>query len=370
LLTWVPAAAPGDPEVTDVTLGWTTSVEGYPLVQVTWQETGPLRNRVDVVEADGTMSLTGATVEADQPDRSTLPPRLISGTATYRVAVRTLDDDGVPVGVPALSPVFDTTWPLAVRLDGVNPRADGTVELRWTPRRPAPDTTPGDPLDEPVENPPLATPIVSNRSAYAHDELSDPVAGPSFVVPAGHRPPLLYGLKTVNKWGEAVATVEVAGTTLTATVPARAADGAPVRVTGTVRESLRACDLKVCWPVAGPEEGRTLQLQVRTGPGGGWRVAATARSSAEGTYRFTVISPGTRQYRVVAPPVTSGDKGGARGFAASAPVMTTSEPATGGAGAADGGDSLPITGASGGTGVLLVVLGVLLRAAGRRRSPA
>jgi hypothetical protein len=394
LLGTLPVAAPGAPDapgvpdpaaappVTGVTLAW-TSVAGPPQVLVTWQETGTLPNRVDIVHADGSPFATGAPVAADQPNRSTQDPVHLGDSGELRMAVRVLDADGKPVGEPALSPVFDTDRLPAVQLDAVNPRADGTVELRWTPRPAAADTTPGDPLDRPVENPQRAIPIVSNQYAYAHDELSGPVTGPSFVVPAAHRPPLLLGLKTVNEWGSTFTVSEVFGTRVTAKVPARVTRGATLRVTGTVQETKRACDMSACWPVDAPEKNRELQLQARTGAAAGWQVVATGRTGNDGTYRLSVASPGSRQYRVVAPPVTSGTDGRARASAATVAVTTTSVPATstptptptatGTATGGGGGASLPITGAQAGTaaalGALLVALGVLLRVAARRRPP-
>jgi hypothetical protein len=372
LLGTVPAVAPGDPPVTGVTLAWTT-VDGSRQILVTWQETGALRNRADVVRLDGSPLLTGQPVEADRPDSTTLPPRLAGGSGTVRVAVRVLDDEGEPVGEPALSPVFDTDKLPAVRLDAVNPRVDGTVELRWTPRPPVPDDTPGDPLDLPVDDPVRAVPIASGDVPFRRDELSGPVTGPSFVVPAERRPPLLVGLKTVNEWGETEVVTEVFGTRVTATVPARATDGARLPITGTVHEAGRACDLTVCWAVEYPDRRRVVQLQARTGTAAAWQVVATARTADDGTYRLGVVSPGTREYRVVAPPVSTVPSGRARAYAASAPVTVTSVPpaAVGSGSGSGGGGGLPITGAPAGVvagaGLLLVVLGVLLRVAGRRR---
>ncbi|MCA2214008.1 hypothetical protein [Jidongwangia harbinensis] len=401
LLGTLPVAAPGQPDapgqpgapaesdapavspVTGVTLAWTT-VEGHRQVLVTWQETGTLRNRVDIVHADGAPFSTGATVEADQPNRSTEDPVLFGDTGQHRMAVHVLDAAGKPVGEPALSPVFDTDRLPAVQLDAVNPRADGTVELRWTPRPPAADTTPGDPLDLPVENPQRAVPIVSNQYAYDHDELSGPITGPSFVVPAEHRPPYLAGLKTLNEWGSTFTVSEVFGTRLAAKVPARVSRGATLTVTGTVEETKRACDMAACWPVEAPEKNRQLQLQSRTGSAAAWQVVATARSGNDGTYRLSVPSPGTRQYRVVAPPVTSGVDGRARAAAVTSPATATSVPPASGSaspspsptasnGTGGGGASLPITGAPAGTaaalGALLIALGALLRVAARRRPP-
>jgi hypothetical protein len=182
----------------------------------------------------------------------------------------------------------------------------------------------------------------------------------------------------VNEWGEAFAQTEVRGTSITAAVPARATNGARLQVTGVVRGSLRACVRPACYPEEYPDAGRAVQLEARSGAAAAWQVVATTRAAADGSYRLGVVSPGTRQYRVVAPPIPRGENRSAQTFAASAPVTTTSvPPATGtatgngsGSGGNGGGGGLPITGAPAGataaTGALLVVLGVLLCAAGRR----
>jgi hypothetical protein len=370
---------PEEPVVTELgnlELVWTA--DRFPRLLVTWDEPGPLANRVDILEADGTLHRTVRTLASPDPNRVLLDPWPIERSGIYRVAVHELDADGEPVGDPALSPVFDNDRPPAPRIDAVVPRPDGTVELRWTTVAPGPDSTPGDPLDLPAE-PQRVVPIAGTGDPFSHDELSEPVAGTSFVVPATVEAPYDLGVKAVNEWGESFSgAVDVHGTTVTAQVPARATTGARLQVTGLVRGSLRACVQPACIAEEYPGAGRAVQLQARTGAQSAWQVVATARTAADGTYRLGAAFPGTRQYRVVAPPVPAGVKRTAHTFAATAPVTATSVPAASGdasgagsdGGGAGAGGGLPITGApaaaTAATGALLVTFGVLLCAVGRR----
>lgn len=361
---------PEEPVVTElgnVAVAW--SAGEFPQIRVSWDEPAPMRNRVAFVTADGAVAATGPTLEPGDVNRATLHPGLVGTAGVYRVAVWEIDAAGATVGAPALSPAFDNDRPPAVTIDAVEPRADGTVLLRWTPRPPAADVTPGDPLDLPVEQQ-RVVPVAATGDGPP-DELAEPVTGTSFVVPAGLAAPYALGVQTVNEWGATVAVTEVRGTAVTAAVPARVAVGARVQVTGTVTGSLPACKDAACTAQTYPDAGRAVHLEARTGAQAAWTVVGTARTTADGGYRFSVVSPGTRQYRVVAPPVSWADKRFAQTYAASAAVTTTAAAPPVAAAVSGKGGGLPITGApaaaTAGTGVGLILFGVLLCVAGRRR---
>ena len=378
LLVLAPAPAPdelAEPAPTDVTVTWASPA--HQDIAVTWRETGARRNQVDLVRADGTP--TGAapiTVAADQPDRATWRNAGLGTATLYRFAVRAIDADGNAVSEPGLSPVFDTDAPPAPRITAVVPRVDGTIEMRWTAGA-AEDSTPGDPLDLPADDPPRFVPVVATISTgpNRYEDLSAPTTATSFLVPATRTPPLWLRVRLGNEWGVTYSgPVEVVHTRLSAQVPGRATDGESMRVSGTALEVVRACDLAVCFPYERPDANRGVQLQARTGAGAAWQVLATTRTAADGAYRFDVRSPGSREYRVVAPPVRYVPEEPARAFAATEPAATTSAPAAGASASAGGGagGGLPVTGAPAGVtaalGSVLLALGVLLCAAGRRRS--
>ena len=369
LLALTPLATVEDlavPAPTDVTVAWTTPE--HTQVVVTWQETGALRNQVDVVNADG--SATGwasLIVEADQPNRSGLPGA--SQGEQLRILVRAIDADGNPTSEPGSSAAFDTDPPPAPDIYEVVPREDGTIAMKWRPGV-VRDTTPGDPLDVPAEDPPRFIPVASVLTFNEYDDLSGPSTATSIVVP--DRPkPVRVGVRTVpNEWGVNGSSVHVWGTKLTATVPGRATDGAPLRVTGTSVRVLRACDPGPCFTEDHADAARTVQLQARTSETAAWQVVASATTDEDGKFELSVVSPGSRQYRVVAPPVALAGDRDPIVFAATGVTSTQSDPASAGGGGGDD-DGLPITGAPAGTaagvGVALIALGTLLCLAGRRR---
>jgi hypothetical protein len=358
-----------DPAPTGVTIRWATPA--HEQVLVTWQETGDLRNVVQVVDADGSpMGIAGVVVEAGQPNET-----LLFGGGfdqDRRIAVWAVDADDTPTSDPGLSPVYDTDRPPAPVIHTVAPREDGTILLQWRPGHVA-DDTPGDPLDLPAEVPQRFIPVASHTGFNAYDELSGPTTATSIVV-VDRPKPVQVGVRTVpNEWGSSGAAAQVWGTRLTATVPRTAVDGGRLRVTGTAIKVGRSCDPGPCTTEDWPDAGRTLHLQSRTSADAAWTVVATGRADAQGDFGFTVVSPGTRDYRVFAPVVTLGADREPEAFAATQPVTTRSVAGggTGGAGGGPEGPTLPITGAPGGTaaglGAVLVALGVLLRIAARRR---
>ncbi|MEU8813945.1 hypothetical protein [Actinoplanes sp. NPDC048796] len=378
----VPVSVATQPAPANVTVAWTS--DAHDAVVVTWDETGDVRNRVELVNADGSPSgVAGLTVEADQPNRSPLPGFGTIHNFDLRVAVSVVDEDGQVVSEKGLSPVFDTNAPAQPIIEKVTPREDGTVAFSWRPGTET-DTTPGDPLDVPAGTPVRFTPFVAYSSLNDFEALtSAPVAATSFVVPDRAKPSRVGVRTTPNEWAFNGESAPVDGTRVTATIPKKVTAGGKLTVTGKAVHLTRQCDPGVCWGEESDGAGRLLRLQARANARAAWRTVATTRAGADGTFSFDVNSPGTRDYRVVAPPVARTADQEAKAYFATPPATVKAKPAatggggyhepgagTGGTGGGEGG-GLPITGApAAGTalaGGLLIALGVAFLRAGRRR---
>ncbi|MFF5081010.1 hypothetical protein ACFY36_28500 [Actinoplanes sp. NPDC000266] len=378
--------APVEAAPTKVTVAWAS--DAHDAVVVTWDETGDVRNRVELVNPDGSPSgVAPLTVEAGQPNRSPLPGFGAIYNFDLQVAVSVVDENDQVVSERGLSPVFDTNGPPQPVIETVVPRENGTVAFSWRPGEAA-DTTPGDPLDVPAATPVRFTPFVASSTVNDVEALTPaPVAVTSFVVP--DRPkPLRVGVRTTpNEWTFNGESAPVDGTRVTATIPKKATIGGKVTVTGKAVHLTRVCDPGVCGAEEHEDAGRLLRLQERPNDRVAWRTVASTRAGADGAFRFSVKSPGTRDYRVVAPPVTRAADREAKAYFAT-PATTTKakppaaggggynepepEPGTGG-GTGGGEGGLPITGAPVAgialTGGLLVALGAAFLRLGRRRTP-
>ncbi|MCO8277556.1 hypothetical protein M1L60_43955 [Actinoplanes sp. TRM 88003] len=371
----VPAAlAPAVPAPSDVRVAWTS--DAHTDVAITWAETGVTRNRVTLVRADddAPANVGPKIVEADQPDRTLLWQGLYD--TDYRVRVVAIDADGGEISDPAYSPVFDTDRDPAARIVGVVPREDGSILMTWRPGTYT-DPNPGDPLDTP--GPPRYIPVASLFEFNEYEDLAPPTTETSFVVPA-RRSPVDVGVRSApNGWyGYTVASASVAGSRLTAKIPARATTGGTVTVTGEAVKLGRLCDPGPCPTFEEADAARELQLQERTGTT--WRTVATTKARQDGKYTFETSFAGTRDYRVIAPAVARASSGVAHEYAATAATTTTGAtgPAGGDSGGGDNGGGagggLPITGAPvaalAAAGGLLVAGGAVLALTGRRRRSA
>ncbi|MFF5081011.1 hypothetical protein ACFY36_28505 [Actinoplanes sp. NPDC000266] len=379
--------APAEPAPTNVTVAWASSA--HDAVVVTWDETGDVRNRVELVNPDGSPSgVAWLTIEAGQPNQSALPGFGGVYNSDLRVAVSVVDADDEVVSDPGLSPVFDTNGPPQPVIETVVPREDGTVAFSWRSGDLV-DTTPSDPLDVPAESPARFVPLASYSNFNDYEQLVPaPVAVTSFVVPQRDKP-YNVGVRTApNEWTFNGVSAPVNGTKVTATIPKKVTTGAKLTVTGKVVYLTRACDPGPCWSIENDDAGRLLRLQARANASAAWQTVATTRARADGKFTVSVKSPGTRDYRVVAPAVERAANRDAKAYFAT-PATTTkaTPPATGGGtepepgtgtgtggdagGTGGGGGGLPITGApiAGITllGGLLVVLGAALLRLGRRR---
>ncbi|MBU2665743.1 hypothetical protein KOI35_19725 [Actinoplanes bogorensis] len=357
--------APTEPAPTNVTLAWTSAAHTEAVI--TWDETGDVRNQIDIVFADGrTTHIASKFAEAGQPNRVPLFAGLFD--QDYRILVRVVDADGAELSEPASSPEFDTDREPAATITLVQPREDGSILMRWKPGAYT-DPNPGDPLDVPADLPYRYRPVASQPSFNEYDQLAEPTTETSFVVPA-REAPMRVGLRNVpNEWyGYNGISAAVEGTKLTGVVTAT---GGTVRATGKAVRTVRACDPGPCWTEDNADNGRALTLQSRAGAGSPWQTVATGRTRADGSYSLAGDFAGAAGYRVVAPAVSATGEGTARTFAAT-PVVAVAggDGPAGGGGGGSGGGGLPITGtpvmwiAIGGG--LLVLLGVLFAVLGRR----
>jgi len=360
--------APTEPAPTSVTVAWASAA--HDKVVVTWQETGDRRNKVDIVNADGSAtSWASRIVEPGQPNQSDLPGW--NPDKQYRVEVRAIDATGNAVSDPGQSPVFDTDRPPMPVLQPAVPREDGTIEIKWTAGAYT-DATPGDPLDLPAADPPKYVPIASIFDFNDYEPVGAATSETTFVVPK--RPaPVRVGVRTVpNEWGFNGASTLVWGSKVNASIPTKAVTGKPLKVTGKAIRVQRACDPGPCSAFDLDAPGRLVRLEARTDASAAWESVATVRAGKDGRFTMRVTSPGTRQYRVVAPVVLAAKDQEPMAYAESAVTTTRASTGSGsGAGGGAGGGGLPITGAPAATlavgGVLLVILGGLLTMAGRTR---
>ncbi|MEU8813944.1 hypothetical protein [Actinoplanes sp. NPDC048796] len=364
--------APAEPAPTNVTVAWAPD---HSEVVVTWDETGDVRNGVEVVNPDGSPSgVAWRLVEAGQPNRLPLPDYGGSHYHDLRVAVTVVDENDQVISEPGLSPVFDTNGPPQPVIETVVPREDGTVAFTWRSGVEV-DTTPNDPLDLPAPVPARFVPVASYSNFNDYEVLAaEPITATSFVVPARDTP-YNVGVRTApNEWTFNGVSAPVDGTRVTATIPKKVAPGGRLTVTGRALYLTRACDPGPCWSIENDDAGRLLRLQARTGEGAAWQNVATARARADGKFTLSVKSPGSRDYRVVAPPVARAANRDAKAYFATPVTRTKETPPTAGGdtGGTGGGGGLPITGSSvAGTtlgGSLLVAFGAALLLTGRRRS--
>jgi hypothetical protein len=364
-----------DPAPTNVQVAWETPRQEQR-VRITWQETESLRNVIDIVKADGSpTSWPPVTVPADQPNEYVWFGW--TPDSDFRVQVRTLDSEGAP-SEPGRSPVFDTDRPTPPVFKTAVPREDGTVEITFEAGAPYTDDNPGDPLDLPAPNPPQYIPLAS---VYTFNEFEDAGAATTAtkVVVAKRPLPARYSVRTVtNEWGYRTAATDtlIWGSKISATIPKKATTGKPLKVTGKAIRVQRQCDPGPCGVGDSADPNRLVRLEARTGANAAWVSVATVRTATNGTFTMQVTSPGTRQYRVVAPVVLQAGEQDAMGFAAT--PVTTTKAVTTAAGTdtsgSGGGGGLAITGPPVGliaaAGGVFVAFGLVLTLAGRRRRHA
>ncbi|MET0414723.1 MAG: hypothetical protein ABW022_01710 [Actinoplanes sp.] len=363
------------PAPIEVTVAWETPRQDQRVL-ITWKETGDQRNRIDVINADGTpTSWQGQIVEAGQPNQHVWTGWTRDGD--FRVQVRAIDAEGNPLSEAGVSVAFDTDRPSAPVMKTAVPREDGSVAITWAAGVPYTDDNPGDPLDLPAAEPPQYIPLATIFNFNEFEDAGTPTTATSAVV-AKRDLPARYSVRSVaNEWGYQAATESllVWGSKISATIPKKAETGKPLKVTGKAIRVQRACDPGPCGQIDLDDPNRLVRLEARTGANDDWESVATVRTAANGTFTLQVTSPGTRQYRVVAPVVLKSGEQDAMGYAATGVTTTKAVAAAGGGDTGGtGGGGLAITGTPVGLiaaiGGLLVALGAVFMLTGRRRRRA
>ncbi|XVV11454.1 hypothetical protein ACQP2X_42550 [Actinoplanes sp. CA-131856] len=313
--TPVTLEAPTEPAPTNVTVAWASPA--HEEVVITWDETGDVRNRIETVRADGSSANYPLFTEAGQPNRLVVDKYSVAlGTSgDVRVSVTATDLTSEPVSEPGLSTLFDTDMPPAPVLTSVEPLADGTIKVNWTPGQVRADVTPGDPLDVTAVEPPLFVPVELFTDPR---ELAEPSTATSFVFAGPASAITAVGVHTVNEWTvngylgwrATVSYGDVAGTRVTATIPRTAPAGKKLTVTGKAIMIRSFCDSGLrCQTYEYDDSGRSLSLEYRTGAGAAWRTVATTKAGSDGKFTVSTTFPGIGEYRVTAPVVVgNGDK--------------------------------------------------------------
>jgi hypothetical protein len=299
-------AAPGD--LSAVQIAWSDTT--HTKIRITWSETTPVANTVNLVTSPGTVFGLLGNTPADGPNQ------LVVDTARLGSSIESGEHDWIEVsdaaGGTARSVDFDrfVYYQADVQLSF---SADGT--LHWTA---APDTqidgTPDDPLDLPK----------AYRYAIRQRQDSDPtgmydcrdVRGPG---PSSERTGIVPRLGTAtsillditNEWGTVTADGGVVETTAALTIagPTATPFGTSTTIAGKLTGSFMFirgmppfCDEQV-----EPRAGQTLTLQARRVGSTSWSVVGTTQTDANGNYRIAVKNPGAREYRVVRANVATRD---------------------------------------------------------------
>jgi hypothetical protein len=304
------AAAPETP--TDVTVAWEAVTpppydwNSPPIraVRVTWTDATPVANKVC---QDGYAS-NCITTTADEPDSVLMSIDAIAESAATRIAVVALGD---PVSEPGLSPVFDSQRASDPVVTEVRPTSTGDLVLSWSPGAPINDVTPGDPLD--LE--PAPEHVYRVGAVDAEWTMWGPMQTATTatrVAPRGG----LWAVTEVNEWNIRrrisidPPVINVWMTDTVASQDRRVLDRGTLVVRGQVLSNAWWCygsppncasdDGPGSPNATRPSASRTVQLQVRRSPTSAWSTLATTTTGADGSYRFSTRSVGTRQHRVLA----------------------------------------------------------------------
>ncbi|GAA1543229.1 hypothetical protein [Kribbella lupini] len=297
----LPAAA-ADATISNVKISWYDAE--HTKVLVTWQESAPVAN---IVRAQG---YELGTTTAKQPDRIVAEtgkfPQTGVGESQQVLVVG-------PDGTEARSVPFDSYTYAPKELGVTFPSYD---RLRWTV---APDqsvdSTPNDPLDLPVSPRYQVTvnldPDLEDPGDWACAQQKTFTAIPSGTVTKTGR---TFDLRVspVNEWGTspwAHSSVPVGAIDrVTIAAPVATPYGGTTTLTGHLgwRSLIISGAPPTCndWLIDG--NGSPVVVQQRTSPTAPWTVVGTTRTDAKGNYKATFRNPGHREYRVVAPNVTSG----------------------------------------------------------------
>lgn len=289
------AGCTGDTEPSGVTIGWVDQTRRA--IRVNWQEDGDAPNKVAiegvVTESPSFLKYT----KVGEPNTVDIPTSAFPVDGNYRIAVTIGTPAGGSTSKPGASPMFDTDGPAKPEVTAIVPARTGAVLIRWRPSPPPEDFTPGDPLDVPREQQTF-TPAIGLPGAPLRTLGPASTATQRWL--AGLRPPYLFQLQATNEWGAVWAGQMTADTSsLTASIPGLSAYGTPMLVRGWLMQRRVRCGPVRCTAHTVSTGGILVVLHALER--GGWRAVGSTRTRAGGYYVVSSASPGTRQYKVIAP---------------------------------------------------------------------
>ncbi|MEV6281127.1 hypothetical protein [Kribbella sp. NPDC051770] len=299
LLLSATLTAPPSVLAADVQLAWTA--EGQ--IRISWSESTPAPNTV-LLERPGADDLLLGSRSAAQPnelvvERSALEPSPAGGTAA-RIVV------SEPSGDIARSAPFDryVRGPVA---PAYRFRPNG--DLVWSvPPDPTVDSTPNDPLDtgEPTK---YGLRLLTGEQPWTYDrcriEYTPTSTAPTGVV--GKQRAMEIMVRSVNEWGASTLDWRrIGSSTITLNAPSAAAYGTATVLSGQVAARRIYENPKppgdipaICLDTEdGVRAGIAVTLQARDSAGGSWYVVGPGKTDAAGNYKFSLRTPGTREYRV------------------------------------------------------------------------
>lgn len=287
--------------VTEVGVGWADS--SHRAVRVTWSETSPQPNHVEVRYGTAESGFPEYYLVPEQPNTVDIPVDGFATGHTARIAVS--------VGMPgqlnsgtAMSPQFDTNvlpWP---KVTGTSVSSTGTVTWTWSAVTPGVDSTPADPLDLP-ETPVRYQPLRSGQQAMVS---AGAVTTARQLSVSGLAGAYRVGAAALNAWNPVAdgfeahyAAADLLASSASLNLPSIVTYGSTISISGQVRYQAFGCGATgTCGPIdQGPSAGRTVRLEARKDSSSPWSLVSQVTSDSQGIYRTTASTPGTRQFRAV-----------------------------------------------------------------------
>jgi hypothetical protein len=285
------AAAPDAP--TDLQLSWSETARGE--IQVRWKDNGEANRVYRLYEGSDTPMLLARSGVAGTNEKLVLTS-FFTSDRTSRIMVTTVDAAGVESPATS-SPAFDSFRPPEPVLTGADPLPDQSLRLTWTQAAIPADTTPGDPLDRPLDESTVGPAIWWTQTDAAKTELfPKPVGTTTAAVPPRPRPYPTMIIAT-NEWGTTSSdrSVTFATMALSLTVPATNRFSMGMSMTGIVG----AQDCGPTLPTCRKEYSVLMTLQARADATKPWTYFG--RYSGGGQYHNSANVHGSQQYRLVVP---------------------------------------------------------------------
>ncbi|NEA34486.1 fibronectin type III domain-containing protein [Streptomyces sp. SID13031] len=290
-------ACSSDPTPSKVTVAWADS--SRQAVQVSWHDSGA-PNRITI---EGVLSTNPSYVKylaGDDPNTWAIPASAFPPDGNYKVSVGVGTSTGGMSSKLASSPIFDTNGPVRPGGATATPTGKRDVLVRWTVPPEPQDFSPGDPLDVTGKTQ-LYVPVVGRpgqplRSAGAGTTSTRQVL-------KNLKPPYVFQLRAQNEWSTAVGGQISARTSSTsATVPALAQFGVPIRIRGrTILQQVVCADEGSCVQQRTTSAGLPLVVLTQLTPGARWKPTAWGTTTSGGHYDIAVATGGSRPYKVVLP---------------------------------------------------------------------